>query len=440
MTKKNTKRTLLTNVIALVLCISMFVGSTFAWFTDSASTNVNTIKAGTLNVELLMKDNETWVTAEGKTLNFTDKDGETLWEPGVRHTLPTVKIKNNGSLDLKFKVLFQATTITKDLAKVLDVYVGQNNVGTLANLMVDTDGVAHGELKAGEETSEYTITLKMQESAGNEYQDAEIDGMSLIVLATQLASEYDSIDNQYDANAQYDWDGTADKEFKEELENAGATDVIEISTAAELKAFADAVNKENKTFDKNTIKLTADIDLNNLDWEPIGQTGKTQFKGVFDGQGHTIYNLNVDSTTEHGANYASGLFGWLEQGSPSVKNLTINGAKVKGHHYVAVIAGYAYGTIEDCHVLNATISNTNVNENANGDKTGAIVGYLGEDAKIKNCTATNVKIDSGRDAGQIVGMAKEANVTGCSATNVTVTANGTGTGANITNDIIGRLS
>ena len=68
---KTTKRALLSSVIAMLLCVTMLIGTTFAWFTDSASTAVNKIQAGKLDVALEMKDNGgNWVTAEGKTLQF----------------------------------------------------------------------------------------------------------------------------------------------------------------------------------------------------------------------------------------------------------------------------------------------------------------------------------------------------------------------------------
>lgn len=76
--------------------------------------------------------------------------------------------------------------------------------------------------------------------------------------------------------------------------------------------FAAQVNEEGKTFKGETVLLGDDIDLNNEPWTPIGQTGSTEFKGVFDGQGYTIKNLYIDSTAETGAHYSSGLFGWLE--------------------------------------------------------------------------------------------------------------------------------
>ena len=87
----------------------------------------------------------------------------------------------------------------------------------------------------------------------------------------------------------------------------------------------------------------------------------------------------------------------------------------------------------------ATISCTNANDAANGDKAGALIGNAMVETPVKDCTASNSTVSSGRDAGQLIGAGKEANVTGCSATNVTVSANGTGTGANVREEVIGRL-
>ena len=71
---KSTKRALIFSTLAILLCAAMLIGTTFAWFTDTASTGVNKIQAGNLNIELQMKDNTgNWVTAEGKTLSFLVK-------------------------------------------------------------------------------------------------------------------------------------------------------------------------------------------------------------------------------------------------------------------------------------------------------------------------------------------------------------------------------
>ena len=215
----------------------------------------------------------------------------------------------------------------------------------------------------------------------------------------------------------------------------------EIIAAEGLTSFGKLVNEAGMSFNKETILLTVDVDLKNAVWTPVGQTGATQFMGTFDGQGKTISNLNIDATAQTGANCSSGLFGWLN--AATVKNVNIAGATVKGNHNVGVIAGYletAGCTIEACQVTGAAVECHVANSEANGDKCGVIVGHAGNaGVVVKDCTAANSTVTAGRDAGQIAGAAKEANVIGCSATNVTVTANGEGTGANIRNEVIGRI-
>ena len=222
-------------------------------------------------------------------------------------------------------------------------------------------------------------------------------------------------------------------------------EVYEISSKAGMFWFANEVNVNNNSFAGKTVKLAANIDLENADWEPIGQTGATTFNGVFDGQNYTIYNLNVDSEAQTGGHYSSGLFGWVESHSANqghLKNVKIDGATIVGHHNCGALVGYiTQGTalVENCHVTDAAISCTVANEDANGDKAGALIGNATVATPVKNCTASDSTVSSGRDAGQVIGAGREANVTGCSATNVTVEANGTGTGANVRNEVIGRL-
>ena len=218
-----------------------------------------------------------------------------------------------------------------------------------------------------------------------------------------------------------------------------------ITTAEDLVAFAKDVNENGNSYAGKTVMLMNDIDLNNVAWTPIGQAGgysaKTYFQGTFDGNGKTISNLNVsvwEEGTDGGKNYASGLFGFIDAASATIKNLTIDNATVVGHHWTGVVAGYLTGTIENCTVKNATVTCAHANDEACGDKAGVIVGYINA-GTVKNCMATKCTVTAGRDAGQIVGAAKTEQVTGCSATNVTVTATEDCTGENIRNDVIGRV-
>ena len=193
--RKSTKRALLGSVMAMVLCLAMLVGATFAWFTDTASTGVNKIQAGNLDVVLEMQNADgKWVSAEGKTLDFVkaaDAKGEAiLWEPGCTYELPALRIRNNGNLALKYKVAITGINGSAKLNTVIDWTIGDVAMG------------AEQHLAAGESNA-FTIKGHMKESAGNEYMNESIDGIAITVVATQDTVESDSFNNTYDANATY---------------------------------------------------------------------------------------------------------------------------------------------------------------------------------------------------------------------------------------------
>ena len=193
--RKSTKRALLGSVMAMVLCLAMLVGATFAWFTDTASTGVNKIQAGKLDVALEMKDaSGNWVSAEGKTLDFVkaaDAKGEAiLWEPGCTYTLPELRVVNNGNLALKYKVAITGINGSAKLNEAIEWTIGDVAMG------------AEQHLAAGESNA-FTIKGHMKESAGNEYMNESIDGIAITVVATQDTVESDSFDKDYDAGAEY---------------------------------------------------------------------------------------------------------------------------------------------------------------------------------------------------------------------------------------------
>ena len=196
-TRNSTKSKLLSSVIALVLCVSMLIGATFAWFTDTASTGVNKIQAGNLDIALEMKDNRgNWVNAEGKTLQFKvggsipAEGTQILWEPGCTYELPELRIINKGNLALKYKIVITGIQGDAELNRVIDWTIND------ANLSADHP-LAPGAFD--------TLTIKghMQESAGNEYQGLTIDGIGITVYATQMEAEFDSFNNSYDHDADY---------------------------------------------------------------------------------------------------------------------------------------------------------------------------------------------------------------------------------------------
>ena len=213
--RKSTKRALLGSVMAMVLCLAMLIGATFAWFTDTASTGVNKIQAGNLDVQLV---DENGNSLEGKTLEFKKAanaaEGEAvLWEPGCTYELPAVYVKNNGKLALKYKVAITGINGSAKLNEVIDWTIN------------DADLSADHSLSAGATSEALTIKGHMQESAGNDYMNESIDGIAITVYATQDAVESDSFNSTYDANATYPVVNVT--ELKEALTNGGVVAVTE---------------------------------------------------------------------------------------------------------------------------------------------------------------------------------------------------------------------
>lgn len=226
-----TKRALLTSVLALVLSLAMLAGSTFAWFTDTASTGVNRIVSGNLDVGLqywgVGEDGQkTWLTAENSEKLF---DKNALWEPGYTQIV-YLKVKNNGNLALTYamqitpvhetvgvnvdgeefklsdyiKFGWTAFTVDGDGAPVaLDREAAQTGVGGGAQLGTTLHRQAAEPMKASAEEL-VALVAWMPENVGNEANYSTVQPtieLSLKVLATQAAVESDSFDNTYDKDA-----------------------------------------------------------------------------------------------------------------------------------------------------------------------------------------------------------------------------------------------
>ncbi len=280
----------------------------------------------------------------------------------------------------------------------------------------------------------------MQDTAGNEYQGLSIDGIGITVVATQLASEYDSINNTYDTNATY--------------LNTDADGNYLISNADELVYFAKTVNVDGETYAGKTVKLTADIDLAGKKWVPIGNLvdyPTVTFSGTFDGQHHTISNMNVvDNTVNHAV---AGFFG--STGGATIQDVIFKDAVVKSTHYAGVVVAYEGANNSLTYVKNVVVdgavitSSTELINGAwdNGDKVGGIVGYATSIA-VDNCTVKNSTITGYRDLGGIGGCLDgtyHSSVNNCTVNNVTIAVDNTHNYKNFTsisqhnvNDFIGR--
>lgn len=219
-----------------------------------------------------------------------------------------------------------------------------------------------------------------------------------------------------------------------------------IGSATSLRTMRTNLDKNGCKKDQSYV-LIADIDLTGTFWYPVNGT----FAGTFDGQGHTIYGMDL----AHEYVKSMSNVGFFTKISPTavIKNVTFDNAKVYGEHYVGVIVGWegnenANATIDNCHVVNSTvICNTDAN-NDNGDKVGGICGYA-VSLNITNCSVKDTTIKAYRDFGGILGCSNgsKVNVTGNTVENVTLEIdndvnynNYTTEAEHNTNAIVGRVN
>jgi len=253
----------------------MLVGTTFAWFTDTASTGVNKIQAGNLDIELQYAtawDNTTgaptgWDKAEGKTLTFKTKDNRAadkiLWEPGCTYELPELRIVNKGNLALKYKISISGAKDAtpendKNDLKLLDVIDWTYNVSGDGGATVAKLGTErHLAAKTGEADVFDTLTIKgqMQTSAGNDYQGMAIEGIAITVVATQDTVENDSFGNEYDKDAEYPISVTTGDELQAIVSNATAPVNIVLTNSITTNNFVIPEDKD-VTLDLNGFTLT----------------------------------------------------------------------------------------------------------------------------------------------------------------------------------------
>ena len=228
---RQTKRALLTSVMALVMCVVMLLGTTFAWFTDTARTSVNKIEAGNLDVELYYgntadgADGTVWGKLDNNSpaLKFIQSNGTTAtqqdfyWEPGGTYSLPALKVVNNGNLNLKYKI---EITGIKGSAKLNDVIDWTMKLDG-ADFAIGSEHVLNAATAGTESADILTISGHMRETAGNTYMNEKIEGITITLKATQATGEYDSTTNDYDKDAPYTTVNVSnEKELRTALFNA----------------------------------------------------------------------------------------------------------------------------------------------------------------------------------------------------------------------------
>ena len=439
--QKNTKKALFSSLLSLFICVTMLIGTTFAWFTDNVTSANNIIKSGNLDIELEYWNGTKWADVKDQSDILTN----TLWEPGVTE-VAYLRVANAGSLALKYQlgINIQSETTGKNQAgaefKLSDyIMFGvvedvNGQIGAYSEDSAGRDAAIADVTEAKKISAGYTkssameaddelylaLVVYMPTTVGN---DANHDGqnipeinLGINVYATQYTSEEDSFGSDYDKGAP--WTGMVDIDWY--LENPDASEFT-LTTGEELAGLAAIVNGTATTsattyalrsstniqdsFKGQMIKLGDNINLNESAWTPIGRIGTTStdftysFKGTFDGQEYTVANLNVSNTGW------AGLFG-IAHGA-TIKNVSVDGVAIRSNRMAGAVVGQIYGNVENCHVKDAIIMVTPnvVNDGYdNGDKVGGIVGWLGDNGENRtliNCLHRSVNIKSCHSDGII---------------------------------------
>ena len=233
---KNTKKALLLSVLSLLVCFSMLLGTTFAWFTDSVTSSNNVIKSGNLDIELEYWNGTAWVDVEGKSDILTN----TLWEPGVVE-VAYLRVANAGSLALKYQLginIVSETAGTNAAGEelLLSDYIQfgvVENVNGETGAYADREAAVNAVSVAKKISAGYTkpgtlypvnniptdvegavselylaLVVYMPTTVGNEANhktgtDAPEIALGINVFATQVDVETDNFNNQYDKNAPF---------------------------------------------------------------------------------------------------------------------------------------------------------------------------------------------------------------------------------------------
>ncbi len=358
---KSTKRALIMSAAAVLMSISMLIGTTYAWFTDTASTAVNKIQSGNLDIELQYAtawNAETgaptaWDKAEGKVLNFRTADNRTdniLWEPGATYQLPELRIVNNGNLALKYKIAIAGAKDANPnngvndlmLLDVIDWTYSVEGAGGEAAAELGTERHLNAKTTDSDVFDTLTIKGQMQTTAGNEYQGLSIDGIGITVYATQNTYENDSFGNTYDANATYypviDLAG-----LKDAIKNGGNVAVDADVEVSSVDTVAQRTIISKPTTLQLNKKITSPYEMgnNNVNFTALIVAADTTINagenGGIDTKGGA-YGINVISDANlvinGGTYYGGGTAVQVQEGT-----VTING----GHFAVEAFSDPDYG-------------------------------------------------------------------------------------------------
>ena len=393
--RKSTKRALLGSVMAMVLCLAMLVGATFAWFTDTASTGVNKIQAGNLDIEIQDEtgkaiDTLAWATKDGTAFA---EDGKTpLWEPGCTYTLTPFRIVNKGNLALKYKIVVTGLEGDAGLLKVIK-FTYKTGEETF-------DMNAEGHLAAnGGASKVITVSAHMDEAAGNEYMNKTLEGVKFTVYATQDAVESDSFNSTYDESATYPVANVT--ELKEALTNGGVvavTEDIQTNNSEDTAAARIVISQPTTLNLEKKIITPNDMGNNNNNFVALYVNADTTINAGKDGGIDTGvnggYGINVNDgatlTINGGYYYGGGTAVQVQKGT-----LIINGGTFAcepfgdpyGYNFLinCVDSAYKNGTAKVI-IQGGTFINF---DPANNSVEGAGTNFVADGYKVVPQTQTN---------------------------------------------------
>ena len=430
--KNATRNALFSSIIALLLCVSMLVGTTFAWFTDKVESGVNTIAAGNLDIELYHKDKGTTdFTKVGNTTVLFDDVTPNLWEPGAL-AYENFMIKNEGTLALKYNMnLNVAEESEVNGNKLSDVIL----VGFKANGFTATtrEGMigeveswtelsefsldGHGDLLTAGEEKVFGLVLYWQPNANeiDNLYNVKDEALNLKVgvelLATQQMKEEDSFGKDYDEDAWMDGFKVYDAQGLQAAIDAGEKNIqlednIDLTESLVIPAAA-------STFSLRAVPNAVTINLNgNIINVGYQEGSTTNHIYAFENYGNVVI-------TGNGTINARGIFNY---GNMVLESGTINAIDGNGGYAVRNYEGATFTmnggtiatTLEDDHLVDAggyDASTIRVDEGATFVMNGGVVnnicdwtaGIYNEGTTTINAgTVTSVHSTLGNEGGTMI--------------------------------------
>lgn len=399
MNKTMKRNVVVSALLAIMLCVSLIVGATYALFTSESKVNV-AVTSGKVDVVATVENLKLGTTlAKGNLSETTANESENVITldkivPGDYVTFD-IRIHNNSDVAVQYRTIIE---------KVEDKGLWNGLVVTFDDVKYEGTNAVKTEWKdmaVGCKDIIVSVKVALPEEAGNEYQNTSCS-FAYTVEAVQGNAEVTS-----------EWDGTTT------TEPAKIDGVFHITTAAEMvyameHSTPNMIGYTSNEYCFGTYVLERSIDFGGATIPGFDSDGNSNFLGSFDGQGHTISNFVIDGSSHA---YYVGLFGYLY--NATVENVNVSDATVIGQKQVGVIAGAVSdnSTVTNCNVYDSTVIATK--------KVGTIAGYT-LNSTVTDCHAENSNVyceDSDvNEAGEVIGYVN----TGCTtnnntAKNVTVT-------------------